>query len=301
MSSTDRIEIFVEVARQQSFAKAAKILGITGPSASKQVQALEDRIGVKLLHRTTRLVTLTDEGASYYERARHAIEELKEAAAQVQEMKTSPRGNLRINVPLSFGHLHLLPTLAGFAAKYPDLSLDITLDDRTVDVIAEGFDLVIRIGVLADSSLIAKPLSHCPIYPVASPAYLERHGTPKNPSDFKHHRLISYSYQGGITEWRYRGADGTIGAMRSEGILRANTAEMMREAALAGLGIAILPSFAVAPYIKSHQLVRLLPEYSTYPERQITALMPPNRHRSRKTQLLLDWITAACKAVPIDA
>jgi DNA-binding transcriptional LysR family regulator len=299
MQSLNRLEIFLEVAKHQSFSKAAQRLGITGPAASKQVIALEEELGVKLLHRTTRLVTLTDEGALYYERARHAVEELKEAAEQLRDRKSAPRGLLKINVPLAFGQMHLLPALSGFAKNYPDVTMDITLEDRMVDVVAEGYDLVIRIGALRDSTLASRLLGACPILVVAAPAYLKAHGTPKTPADLKRHRLISYINHGAVMEWRYRDRRGKTGSVRSEGILRANNTDMMLQAALDGVGIAVLPVFAVSAHLQAGQLVRLLPSHETWPERHIMALMPPSRHRSAKVRLLLDWIVQACKTMPL--
>lgn len=300
MDTLGRIEIFLEVAKRRSFAQAARALGITGPAASKQVMALEDELGVKLLRRTTRMVSLTDEGAAYYERARLAIDELKEAAAELQDLTHTPKGTLRISVPAAFGEAHLLPVLAGFARKYPALHLDISFDDRHIDVIGEGFDLVIRIGVLQDSTLVAKQLALCPVLPVATPSYLKKHGTPKVPDDLKKHHLITYSNQGGVGEWRYRGPDGKTGAVRMEGVLRSNSASMMLEAALEDVGIAVLPYFSAAVSLKAGKLVHVLPKYETWPTRTITVLMPPNRHRATKVKLLLEWLAQACKAMPLE-
>lgn len=301
MNQLGRIEIFLEVAKLQSFAKAAKALGMTGPAASKQVMALEGELGVKLLHRTTRLVTLTEEGTEYYERARHALEELKDAAAEVQDRKSTPKGSLKINIPLSFGHQHLLPVIAGFAKKYPDVVMDVSLEDRMVDVIAEGFDLVIRIGALQDSTLISRHLADCPLLMVASPDYLRKYEMPKSPGNLKQHRIITFSNQGGVGEWKYKDRNGKIGTFRSGGHFRANTAEMMLQAALDGVGIVVLPIFAVSTYLQAGQLVLVLPEYEITPLRQIVALMPPNRYRSAKVQLFLDWLMQACKAIPLEA
>lgn len=297
MNNLGRIDIFLEVARRQSFSKAAGALGMTGPAVSKQIIALEDALRVKLLHRTTRQVTLTEEGAQYYDRARVAVEELKEAAAELSDARVKPSGVIRINAPLSFSHMHLLPVLSGFAKKYPDICLDVSFDDRTVDVIAEGFDLVIRIGVLQDSNLIARPLADCPIVMVASPQYLEKYGVPKLPADLKQHRMIAYGYQGVTGEWKYLGPTGKAGSIKTDSAFRATTAEMMVQAALDGVGIAILPAFAVAISLKAGRLVRILPEYETHPRRSINAVMPPNRYRTQKVKLLLDWITTAVKAM----
>jgi len=299
MPSLSRIEIFLEVAKYKSFSSASKALGITGPAASKQVAALEEELGVKLLMRTTRMVNLTEDGAQYYERARLALEELKDAADQLQDTKTSPKGLLRINAPLSFGQMHLMPVLSGFAQKYPDLQMDVSLDDRMLDVIAEGFDVVIRVGVLSDSSLVARPLAPCPIYAVASPTYLATHGVPKHPGELKHHRIITYANQGAIGEWKYKDTQGKTGFVRLEGAFRSNNAEMMLTAALDGVGIAILPGFTVATRLAAGQLVHILEGFETFPQRQITALMPPNRYRSAKVKLFMDWLLAACRAMPL--
>ncbi len=298
MNSLGRIEIFLEVVKYQSFAKAAHALGMTGPAASKQVMALEEELGIKLLHRTTRQVTLTDEGAIYYERARLAIEELKEAAIQIHDMNATPQGVLRVNAPLSFGHMHLLPALSGFAKKYPDVRLDVSLEDRKVDVIAEGFDIVVRIGVLNDSSLVAKHLADCPVYLVASPDYAAEHGIPTTVAELKNHRFILFSHHGGSGEWNYKDASGKRGSLRFEASFKANTAEMMLQAALDGVGIALLPIFSIASHLQARQLVRVMPGYQTYPMSQINALMPPNRYRSTKVKMLVEWLAEACKATP---
>jgi DNA-binding transcriptional LysR family regulator len=299
MINLQRIDVFIEVAKQRSFAKAARRLGISGPAASKQVAMLEQELGVKLLHRTTRIVTLTDEGTLYFDRARLALDELHEAASTIQELKSMPRGTLKVNAPLSFGHMHLLPMFSGFAARYPELMLDISLEDRTIDILSEGYDVVIRIGALHDSSLVVRPLGECPIIPVASPAYLALRGTPSTPADLKKHRLITYALST-TNEWKFKDPSGKIGSIREPGAFRANTAEMMVQAALDGVGITILPLFSVATFIQSGQLVPLLDGYRTYPTRHIVALMPPNRYRSTKVRLFIDWLTAACKAIPME-
>ena len=299
MKSLDRIENFLEVVKNQSFAKAARILGLTGPAVSKQVMALEEDLGVKLLHRTTRQVTLTEEGGLYYDRVRLAVEELKDAAAEIQDRKSSPRGLLRVNAPASFGKMHLLPVFSGFAKKYPDVTLEVIFEDRMIDVMADGYDIVIRIGTPPDSSLVCRTLAAAPSVVVASPAYLQAHGTPETPADLKRHRMIAYTYHGGSSEWKYQDKRGHAGSFRAPGIFRANNAEMMREAALDGVGIAVLPLFSVKTYIDAGRLTPLLTDYTTAPQRAILALMPPNRHRAAKVQLFLDWLAQSCKAMPI--
>jgi DNA-binding transcriptional LysR family regulator len=298
MSNMGRLDVFIEVAKQNSFSKAARILGITGPAASKQVLALEDELGVKLLNRTTRHVALTEEGAVYFERARLALDELKEAAVQIQELKAKPRGSLRVSAPLSFGHMHLLPILSGFAQKYPEIVMEVMLDDRRVDVVEEGFDVAIRIGVMGDSSLIGRALADCPLLLVASRAYGEKHGLPQTPGDLHMHRLIAYTLQGGAIEWRYKDNAGNSGVFRGEGIFKANTAELMTQAAVDGIGIALLPIFSITGPLQAGQLVHILPDLQIEPPRRIFALVPPNRYRAAKVRLFLDWLVAACKAMP---
>lgn len=300
MNRLGRIDIFLEVAKHSSFAKAAKILGITGPAASKQVMALEEELGIKLLHRTTRLVTLTDEGTVYYERARLAIEELKEAAEQVQDMRSTPKGVLKVSVPNSFGRMHLLETFSSFAARYPEVQMDISLDDRKVDIVAEGFDLAIRIGVTEDSSLIVHKLGMCPIHLVASPAYLENYGTPQTPEALKSHRFITYTLRKQENEWQYKAPDGKIGNIKFESVMRTNITDMLRQAAIDGIGIVQLPIFAISAHLKAGQLVRVLPEYSTYPVLPISVLMPPNRFRAAKVRLLVEWLSQACKTITLE-
>lgn len=298
MNMLGRIEIFLEVARCRSFAQAARTLGITGPAASKQILNLEETLGVKLLNRTTRHVSLTDEGTVYYERARLALDELKEAAAQIQDLKTTPRGTLRISAPLSFGHMHLLPILSGFAKKYPDVTLEIALEDRHIDVMADGFDVAIRIGTMPDSSLVCKSLAECPLLLVASPDYIKRYGKPRAPTDLKAHRMIVYALHGNISEWHYKDKHGKTGSIRSDGCFKANTAEMMLQAALDSVGIALLPIFSADSFLHAKRLVRVLPDYETQPLREVFLLMPPNRYRATKVRLFVDWLTTACKAMP---
>ncbi len=298
MDSLSRVRIFMEVVKNGGFAGAARVLGMTGSAVSKQVQNLEDQLGVKLLHRTTRQVTLTEEGELYFLRAGHALDELAEVEAVLQERKATPAGNLKINVPLSFGMQYLRAPLAGFAKAYPDVTMDVSFDDRLVDVVGEGFDVVARIGALADSALLVKKLADCPIVMCASPAYLEAMGVPKKPDDLSKHRMIAFTRHGSGTDWRWKDAKGKVGLTSYQPSFKANTAEMMREAVLEDVGIAALPIFAAATYLKAGGLVRVLPAYETHPMREIVMLYPPGRNLSTKVRLFLDWMSKACVALP---
>lgn len=298
MMNISKISVFVSVVEHQGFAAAARSLGMTGPALSKKVQALEDRLGVKLLHRTTRQISLTEEGAIYYERARRALEDLEEAEKQIQELKSAPIGLLKINVPMSFGVQYLRVPIVDFAKKYPDVEIDVDFDDRRVDVVGERYDVVVRIGALEDSSLIARKLAPCPILLCASPAYVEIYGLPKQPEDLAGFPAIVYNRHGYAPEWRYRGEDGSSRRAMMHGVMSANSAEMMLSACLEGIGIAILPVFSAYPYLQDGRLVQVLPHFATDPVRSIYAMFPQNRYLSTKTRLFVDWLSSACKDLP---
>lgn len=298
MDHISRVGLFLEVVKHQSFAGAARSLGITGPALSKQVQSLEDQLGVRLLNRTTRQVTLTEEGAIYSERARKALEDLADAEQQIQERRANPTGTLKINAPMAFGNRYLTQTIAAFAKQYPDLQLEVDFDDRIVDVISDGYDVVVRIGALEDSSLIARKLSPCPLILCASPSYFEQYGRPETPQDLPNYPSIIYTRHGYDNRWRYQDNNGKTGTAALKQGFAANNAEMMLEACLQGLGITILPIFAVATYLKSGQLVEVFPDHRSYPERGIYATFPQNRHLSVKVRLFVDWLSECSKAFP---
>ncbi len=298
MDVISRIGLFLEVAKQESFAGAARQLGMTGPALSKQVQALEDQLGVRLLNRTTRHVSLTEEGAIYAERARKALEDLAEAERQIQERRECPTGILRVGVPMSFGLQYLTVPIADFARRYPDVAVEVDFDDRHVDVMAEGYDVVVRIGALEDSSLIARKLADCPIILCASPALIERHGVPNVPADLSTYPAILYHKHGQVSEWRYVDSHGKAGTVALQRRFAANNAEMMREACVQGIGLALLPIFSVADALQSGALVHLLPDYRTWPERGIYAVFPQNRHLSARVRVFVDWLTACADDFP---
>lgn len=298
MDHISRVGLFLQVAEHQSFAGAARALGMTGPALSKQVQALEDQLGVRLLQRTTRQVTLTEEGAIYSERARKALDDLQEAELQIQELKACPTGKLKINAPMSFGKCYLTQPIAAFARQYPDVKMEVDFDDRRVDIIGEGYDVVVRIGALEDSSLIARQLATCPIILCASREFIQERGEVKSPDHLPDYPAIIYSRHGNAAEWRYRDKNGHIGSATLTRCFAANNAEMMLEACLQGVGIALIPVFAAATYLQSGRLVEVLPDCTTHPERGIYAIFPQNRHLSTKTRLFVDWLTDCSKAFP---
>ena len=295
MDHISRVGIFLEVAKYESFAGAARALGLTGPAISKQVQSLEDQLGIKLLNRTTRHVSLTEEGAIYFDKARKALDDLNEAEQQIQELKAYPTGKLKVNAPMSFGTQFLTRPIAAFAEQYPEVELEIDFDDRWADVVAEGFDVVIRIGTLQDSNLIARKLAPCPIILCAGKKLVKKYGLPESIEQISDYPGIIYNRHKQKEEWRYRSNNDVIATQTLKRSFSANTAEMQLEACLSGLGIALLPAFCADAYIKSGELIALFPDYPTYPEPGIYALYPQNRYLSTRTRLFIDWLSNASK------
>lgn len=297
MDQLSRIAVFVEVVRQGGFAGAARVLGITGSAVSKQIQNLEHDLKVKLLNRTTRRVSVTEEGAIFFERSSRALEDLKEAEEHINEMKLSPRGPLKVSVPLSFGLTHLAGPIADFARTYPDVELDVHFDDRVIDIVQEEFDVCVRIGALTDSSLISRKLGDCPFYICASPAYLKKNGMPQAPQDLARHNVLAYTRNRGAHEWRYKDPSGAVGQVGLKSNFKCDAGEMMLEAAKKDLGVIILPYFYVQDAVANGDLICILEDHQTWPERTITAIFQPNRYLSTRLRLFVDHLSVTCEAL----
>ncbi|MFT6408239.1 MAG: DNA-binding transcriptional LysR family regulator [Arenicella sp.] len=291
MDHISRVGVFLQVVKYESFSGAARALGMTGPAISKQVQSLEEKLGVKLLNRTTRHVSLTEEGAIYFDRARKALEDLDEAEQQIQELKACPTGKLKVNAPMSFGTQYLTKPIARFAEQYPDVELEIDFSDRWVDVSAEGYDVVVRIASLQDSNLIARKLAPCPIVLCAGKKLIEKQGLPDSIAALSDYPAVVYNLHAQKEEWRYKNENDDVRSQTLKRNFAANTAEMQLEACLQGLGIALLPIFSAHPHLASGELLELFPEYQTYPERGIYAMYPQNRYLSTRTRLFIDWLS----------
>jgi len=287
--------VFAKVVETGTFTGAARAMGLSKGAVSKQIAKLEDRLGARLLNRTTRRSSLTEVGAAFYERCRRIVAEAEEAELAVTRLHAEPRGTLRVNLPMSFGMIHMADALPDFMSAYPEISLDVTLDDRVVNVVDEGYDVVIRITELPDSSLIARRIAPFRIATCASPAYWDAHGRPRHPDDLRGHACLLYSYLSNLNEWRYRGPDGPF-AVRVDGPMRGNNGDLLRAAAVAGLGVVRSPTFIVGCHLVEGRLEQVLAEYED-DDRGIYAVYPHNRHLSAKVRAFVDFM-AKCFADP---
>ena len=283
------LEIFVKVVELGSFTDAAQALGISKSHCSKQVRRLEDRLQARLVNRTTRQVSATGEGRAFYERCVRLMEELEEAERAVGQMRDRPTGTLRVSLPLSFGVRYIGPAMTRFMRRYPELGVEMHLNDRKVDIIEEGFDMAIRVGTLADSSMIARKLAVVRNVLCAAPGYLAEHGTPTVPGDLREHSCLMYHLLSTGSTWHFRDASGDEEMIRVEGRLRSDNGDTLVQAALAGLGVLYTPDFFLAEHIRQGRLVPLLPEWS-FSHMAAWALYPHTRHLSARVRLFIDHL-----------
>ncbi len=276
------MQVFARVAALGSFSAAGRALGLSQTGVTKHVAALEALLGTRLLHRTTRRLTLTETGRSYLEACERILAEIAEAEALVGAEGVEAHGTLRLNVPLSFGVREIAPALAAFSAAHPALTIELGLNDRRVDLIEEGWDLAVRIGALADSGLIARRLASSRLVVCAAPAYLDRHGTPRRPEELKGHNCLGYTLSD-ASGWRFGDQ-----AYPVSGTLRAPNGAALVAAAVAGLGLVYQPTFLVAEALRAGTLVAL-DLGAPCPTLPIHALMPPGR-RPAKTRAFVDYL-----------
>jgi len=281
--------VFAKVAETGSFAAAASELGLSAATVSKALQRLERRLGERLIHRTSRRFSLTETGRVLAVRAAQILAEGEAAEAEAQAKSATPRGRIRLAVPMSFGLRHVAPALPDFLSAYPEISIDLQLDDRIVDLIAGGIDVAIRIADLPDSSLVTRRL--CPVQRlvVATPAYLARHGRPRHPHDLKEHACLCYSYLSTGETWRFTDANAVEEAVTVRGPLSATNAEALTFALEAGLGIALQPDFLAWEAIEQKRLVPLLQGWNA-PPLAINLLTPAGGPRAIRIGVLLDFL-----------
>lgn len=295
MSELPQLEIFALVVDAGSFTAAAKQLGVSKAHVSKQIRALEDRLGARLLNRTTRKVATTDIGAIFHERCRRILDEVAEAETAVTDLQTAPRGTLRVTAPMAFGLSYVAPALAKFLADHDDLRVDMSFNDRRVDLVDEGFDLAIRIGDLPDSSLVARRIAQTCTPVCGSEAYLRRRGTPRVPEDLRDHDCLVYAFQASGQAWRLRGPAGEK-MVPVSGRVVADSGDAIVAAAREGLGLSFVPDFYVAGDLASGRLRRVLPEWST--PTPIWAVYPHSRHLSAKVRIFVDYLAATFATPP---
>ena len=289
MDRFDDMQTFVRVVEAGSFTGAAERLKRAKSAVSRRVSELEERLGVRLFNRTTRRLSLTETGRAFYAHCVSILADLEEAELAVSAEYASLRGALRVAAPMSFGLLHLTPAINEFLRDHNELNLELDLNDRFVDLVEEGFDVAIRLGKLADSSLIARRLAPIRRITCANPIYLNRYGIPETPADLTHHVGLSYSNLPESVHWQYQSADGAARAVKVPIRMRANNGDVLLAAAIAGLGIIALPTFLVFDAIEQGKLQPVLSDY-TLPQEAAYAVYPPGRHLSHRVRVFVNFL-----------
>jgi DNA-binding transcriptional LysR family regulator len=297
----DRItgmQVFARVAGLGGLSAAARALGISQTMATKHLAAIEGRLGVKLLHRTTRRMTLTEAGRHYLEAAERIIAELEEAQAAVSADRLEARGTLRVNVPVSFGIREIAPLLPEFARSHPLVTVDLGLNDRVVDLIEEGWDMGVRIGQLANSTMVARKLAPCRTALCAAPSYLTEKGSPRRVSDLKDHNCLGYTLSRtlGSDRWSF-GIDGTV-TVPVSGNLQANNGDVLVAAAVAGQGVIYQPTFLVSREIRAGRLVSLALDHPAIEVPGVYAVYPADRRPPAKVRAFIDFLAQRFGSAP---
>jgi DNA-binding transcriptional LysR family regulator len=284
MLAWEGVSEFVAVAETESFTQAAKQLGISTAQVSRQVSALEARLGTRLFHRTTRKVSATEAGQIYFQHCRQVLDDLEDAERAITNLHSTPRGKLRMTAPMIYGEKTIAPLVNDFLLRYPELEVHLNLTNQTLDLVADGFDLAIRMGTLESSSLMARRLASRTMYLCASPHYLAREGTPHTLSELAKHNCL----QGSQDFWRFK-ENNKVKNLKIQGKLSCDSGWVLLDAALKGVGIVQLPDYYVEQHLASGQLTALLVQYQQ-PDEGIWAVYPHSRHLSPKLRLLLDHL-----------
>ncbi len=285
------MKAFIAVAEAGQFALASERLGLSRAMASKLVMDLEAHLGVRLLNRTTRKVSLTEPGIVYLERCRDIIVAVVDAENEISNQATEPLGHLRVSAPMSFGVSHLARQIAAFKIRYPRVSIDLVLNDRLVDIVEEGYDLAIRIGRLTDSSLIARRIGASQNIVCASPIYLSSHGRPEVPAELSQHDCVLYSYASAGDTWTFSGPKGEQ-SVRVGGSVVCNNGDAICRMAIEGLGVVALPDFIVEHHLRSGVIQQILSDYPL-PAVGIYAVYPSARHLPRKLRAFVNFLSRA--------
>ncbi|SDP90558.1 DNA-binding transcriptional regulator, LysR family [Rhodoferax sp. OV413] len=288
MDVFDSMRVYVQAVEKGSLSAAATACGISATMAGNHLRTLEKRLGMQLLQRTTRRQHLTAFGEDYYARCKEILRLVAETDAQAQNLQLAPAGKLRISAPVSFGTEALMPALSVYLARYPEVSVDVALCDRVVDLVEEGFEAAIRIGALPDSALIARPLAPYRLMICASPDYLARRGTPATPEDLSQHDCLSFS-PAALVHWRLTDTQDDICRVPVSGRLQVNNGQALRVAALHGLGIVLQPAILLQADVQAGRLVQLFANH-TLPSRPMSVVYLPDRYRSPKLRSFVDFL-----------
>lgn len=287
MDRLTAMKMYVRVVETGSFSAVARELNSTQPTVSKNIAELESWLGAKLLNRSTRSLRLTESGADYYERCISILDDIEEAEQVVGLLQTQPRGMVRVSAMVGFGRLHIIPRLSRFFDSYPDIKVEVHLNDRRVDLVEEGIDTAFRMGRLTDSSLVSRILCKSPMLTVATPGYLKRSGIPRHPTELRDHEFIIYTESGKSHDIQYQENNEPL-IIRADGRLLTNSTEGLRTALLAGLGIGRAPKWLVGDLLKDGQLVSVLEDFGMDPI-DIHAIYPPGRHLPSKVRCFIDF------------
>jgi DNA-binding transcriptional LysR family regulator len=290
MDKFESIRAFTKVVEASGFAAAAREMGLSRSVVNRSVINLEKELGTQLLHRSTRQVTPTETGIAFYNRCLQILSELDEAISAVTELQEKPTGNLRVNAPMSFGTLHLSDVMADYMITYPEVRVELTLNDRFVNPIEEGFDVTVRVGEPRPStSLITKEITAAKRVLCASPAYIKAYGEPVHPTELKSHRCLHYGYQESGSHWRLHGPDGEQ-SVSINCVMSSNNGEVLRDAVAKDQGIALLPTFIIGDALRQGQLRTVLTDYEP-PNIALSALYPSHRHLSTKVRSFVELLT----------
>lgn len=292
------MQAFIRVVESGSFVRAAERLAISTTSLSRLVADLESHLNARLLHRTTRKLSLTEIGQAYYERCVQLLADLEEAESLAAQSAEQAHGTIRLTCPINLAAQPVGPAIAAFAAEHPGVKFEVTVSNQLVDLVEEGFDLAIRIGAVGSDTLVARKLGATELIPCAAPAYLQRHGVPEVPADLTRHRVITYPYTAAPRIWQLRDAAGTTHEVRVQGVLHCNSGELAIGAAIGGLGIVFEPRFALAPTLARGELLRVLPDFRG-PDLDVWAVYPSRRHLSAKVRLFVAHLANVFASRPL--
>lgn len=288
MYDLNLMSVFAHVAQEGSFSVAARKLGISRSAASKAVAKLESSLGAKLLYRSTRHISLTEVGAAFLEHCNRIVQEAEGAAEVVENLNTRPKGILKVAASVAFGTMHIAPALSDFLTLYPDIDIDMTIIDRPVDLVEEGFDVVIRVYEDLPENIVARKIAPAGSRLCATPEYFSKHGIPQRPEDLSSHNCLNYIHYGDKGIWRFMGPNGEV-AVPVSGRLRINDDDALSQAVLGGLGLALLPTFLIGKYLQSGKLIAILSEYLPI-KRHVYAIYLPTRHLPLKIRAFVDFL-----------